>query len=390
MKETIKRIINEVLNFCLNNKILSLIVRALYNFVLKIGILLKSKKIEEENLDYEKILENYSPRPKEKTYYGENKIVSEEYDLQIIVPAYNVEKYIEDCIESILNQKTKYKILTIIVNDGSTDNTGKILEKYKNIPNIEIITQENQGISEARNKGIKIIKSKYIMFVDSDDTLFQNSIENLLSIAFKNSLDIIEGSFKRFYSDRVFEGGEHKDSDVTDSTKEILFGFPWGKVIKSEIFSNLRFPLNYNYEDSIFAWLIYPKNYKVKTVSDSVYLYRVNQKSISYYLKENKRSVETFYIMKELLENGTNLYDIKINKNIYLNFLGQVKLNYTRTINCPDEIKKAIFFETKKLLKNYFSNIKSIENYLDKELTESLLENDYGRYKFICKFGRKL
>lgn len=72
---------------------------------------------------YSNILENYSPKPNSKTYITENKIISEEYDLQIIIPAYNVEKYIEECVDSILKQKTNYKILVIIINDGSTDNT---------------------------------------------------------------------------------------------------------------------------------------------------------------------------------------------------------------------------------------------------------------------------
>lgn len=388
MRETIKRCINEILAFCLNNKMLSKIVKFIYNFIIKLGIFFNNKKIKDEKNNCEEILENYSPRPEEKTYFGKNEIVSEEYDLQIIIPVYNVEKYIEECIDSILNQKTKYKVLTVIINDGSTDNTAKILEKYKNRTNLEIIKQENQGISEARNRGLKELKAKYIMFVDSDDCIFEGSIDKLLDLAIENSLDIVEGSFKRYYSGKIFEGNKHTNS-IKDF-KEILFGFPWGKVIKNTVFENLKFPLKYQYEDSIFAWLVYPKRYTIGTIEEDVYLYRVNQKSISWYLKENKRNIETFYIMKEMLENGIKLYNIKIDKNLYLNFLGQVRLNYTRTINCPEEIKQAIFFETKNLLIKYFSKNLLLENYLDKELVKSLLKNNYGKYKFICKYGRKL
>lgn len=390
MRETIKRCINEILAFCLNNKILSKIVRIIYNFIIKLGIIFNSKKIENEKNNYEEILEDYSPRPKEKTYYGENKIVSEEYDLQIIVPAYNVEKYIEECIDSILNQKTKYKVLTVIINDGSTDNTGKILEKYKNLPNIEIITQENQGLSGARNSGIKEIKAKYLFFLDSDDILFENAIEKLLNIAFQNSVDIVEGSFKRFYMNKIISGVKHKNKLKEKSSSIGLFGFAWGKVIKNSIFLNLKFPLDYIYEDTIFSYLIYPKDYLTTIIEEDIYNYRVNTKSITHTFKVNKRNIETFYIMKEMLENGIKLYDIKIDKNLYLNFLGQVRLNYTRTINCPEEIKQAIFFETKNLLIKYFSKNLLLENYLDKELVKSLLENNYGKYKFICKYGRKL
>lgn len=390
MKEFIRRIINEILRFCLNNKILSKLVLGIYYLFIKIGLFLKKQVIVEENIDYSKILEEYSPKPKEKTYYGENRIVSEEYDLQVIVPAYNVEAYIEECLNSILNQQTKYKILIIVINDGSTDNTGEILKKYQNIDNIKIINQKNQGISEARNRGLEEIRAKYIMFVDSDDILLPNSIEKMLNRGFEDNLDIVEGSFKRYYLGKVFEGSKHNFVKKSDSIKTGLFGFPWGKIIKSNIFERLKFPLKYNYEDSIFAWLIYPKKYSVGLLDEEVYLYRVNQKSISYYLKENRRSIETFYIMEEMIKNGLNFYNINIDKNLYLNFLGQVRLNYNRTINCPEKIRKAIFYKTKFLLENYFSELDIPKNFIDKELVKSLKNNNYGKYKFICRFGRKL
>ena len=96
----------------------------------------------------------------------------------IIVPVYNVEKYIKKCINSILNQTYKnYEI--IIINDGSTDKSKKILESYKNIDNIKIINQTNKGLSVARNIGIKNASGDYLLFVDSDDYIDNDLLENL-------------------------------------------------------------------------------------------------------------------------------------------------------------------------------------------------------------------
>lgn len=329
------------------------------------------------------ILENYSPRPLPKTYIAENKIVSEEYDLQIIIPAYNVEKYIEECVDSVLNQKTNYKILVIIINDGSTDNTGDLLKKYSNISNIRIISQKNSGISEARNQGLKEIYAKYIMFLDSDDILLKDSINNLLDFGFKNNLDIVEGGYYSYIDGNLIEGRNH----IVSINSNQLFGFPWGKIIKNKIFNNLKFPLKTQYEDSIFAYLVYPQNFKCGTIKEYVYGYRVNPNSITRTLMKNKRCIETFYITEELLTNGIDFYNIELTEKLFKQYLHQIKLNYKRTVSCPEGVKKAIFFGSKKLLEDRFKNFLKNSKGIDKKLVKSLLENDYGKYCFICKYS---
>ena len=94
--------------------------------------------------------------------------------VSIIVPVYNTENYIERCLNSLVNQ-TLEDIEIIVVNDGSTDNTGKILQKYRD--KIKIIEQKNSGIATTRNKGLEIATGKYIAFVDSDDWLEIDEIE---------------------------------------------------------------------------------------------------------------------------------------------------------------------------------------------------------------------
>ena len=119
--------------------------KEVYFILLNIFSKFFNKKIK-ENLNTKKILEEHSPEPTKKTYIYKNNIISEEYDLQIIIPAYNVEKYIEECLDSVFNQKTKYKILVIVVNDGSTDNTFSKILKYQNFKNLKIINSSNGGL----------------------------------------------------------------------------------------------------------------------------------------------------------------------------------------------------------------------------------------------------
>jgi glycosyltransferase involved in cell wall biosynthesis len=115
------------------------------------------------------------------------------------VPAYNAEKYIERCIDSMINFDYDYEI--IIVNDGSTDNTLNIVEKYRDIKNINIISQKNKGLSYARNVGIKNANGKYISFVDSDDFVDMKELIKLVEEANLNNLDIIQGQMINYYNE---------------------------------------------------------------------------------------------------------------------------------------------------------------------------------------------
>ena len=102
---------------------------------------------------------------------------SPKYDVQIIIPVYNVEKYLKECLDSVFNQKTQYKFCVVAINDGSPDNSRKILAEYEKYPNLKIIDQDNKGFSGARNSGLKEIDAEYIMFLDSDDILYDGAIE---------------------------------------------------------------------------------------------------------------------------------------------------------------------------------------------------------------------
>ena len=117
-------------------------------------------------------------------------------DVSIIIPVYNVEKYIEQCLETVINQKTKYSYEIICINDGSSDGTSKILEKYKD--NLKIINAINNGPGAARNLGIKNSIGKYLMFVDGDDYVAENFVEKMINTLEKEEADVAICNFCRF------------------------------------------------------------------------------------------------------------------------------------------------------------------------------------------------
>ena len=114
-----------------------------------------------------------------KTCITNRMLVSSDCDVEVIVPCYNAEGYVAECIDSILAQKTNYSFFVTIIDDGSTDRTPEILRKYANIDNVKVIKQENKGHSGARNTGIEQAHGRYLLFVDSDDFIELDMLEKL-------------------------------------------------------------------------------------------------------------------------------------------------------------------------------------------------------------------
>ena len=132
--------------------------------------------------------------------------------ISVIIPVYNVEKYLSQCLDSILNQTFK-DFECICVNDGSTDKSLAILQEYVNKDDrIKIINQENKGLSGARNSALKIVNGKYITFIDSDDFVTIDYLEKLINIAEKEDSDIVYCRHKMYYFvDNKYENGPNKE-----------------------------------------------------------------------------------------------------------------------------------------------------------------------------------
>ena len=199
------------------------------------------------------------------------------YDLSIIVPFYNTEKFARKCIDSRIGQETHFDVQIILVDDGSPDDCGIICDEYaQKYSRIKVIHKENGGLSDARNVGIKNADGRYIMFVDSDDYLSNNAVEVLMSNAIENSADIVEGSYSEFRNSGKSKEYRHVTSIQSNGCN--MFGFAWGKVFRASLFDSICFPVGYWFEDTIIPALIYPVAEVTVTLSDVVYNYYIKNK----------------------------------------------------------------------------------------------------------------
>lgn len=312
---------------------------------------------------------------------NKNDIVCER-DLDIIIPAYNAEKYIEECIASVLSQKTSYTYRIIVIDDGSKDKTFEILEKYSDNDKIEIIHQNNRGLSGARNTGLEYIKSRYVMFVDADDLLEQDSIENLLSCAYKNKADSVEGAYEFMSAKGKRKWIKVHKNGSMDAEKE-YYGFAWGKIYSSKLFEMIQFPELYWYEDSVCRQILFPMQKKSYGIDKVVYRYRENKNGISHKSRTNEKAIESLWITFALYEDRKCL-KLQNTQEYYDYLLKLLVLTYERTWQLGNKIQKNIFVAFSEFLNSNFNGYNT-ENTLLKNLEYAVKNLDYGAYIFFSK-----
>lgn len=219
--------------------------------------------------------------------------------LTIIIPVYNGEKDLKQCLDSIIRINYK-KVIVYIIDDGSTDNTKKICDFYKKrYPSLfEYYYKTNGGVSLARNFGIDKVYTEYMMFVDSDDYL---NFENFFEIFEKNSsYDFFLGGFTKFQSDNFkveqFECFNFKGDislfmqNPNNWLNPPYLLSPWSKIFKTKIIkdNNIKFPINIQYgEDVIFVFNYLMKINNICCIKDAGYYYRKNSNSLSKTFKSN-------------------------------------------------------------------------------------------------------
>ena len=200
--------------------------------------------------------------------------------ISIIVPVYKVEPYIHKCVDSILNQTFKDFEL-ILVDDGSPDNCGKICDEYAKKDNrIKVIHKENGGQATARNAALDIAKGAYIGFVDSDDYIEPDMYELLYSMCIENNCDIANCSSTIYFKNRVQVNGGHNlmIHDTKEAMKVATEGLLydeclWTKLIKKELFNELRIPEGIAYEDTAFTYKLIDRAKKVCCKGEAKYNY---------------------------------------------------------------------------------------------------------------------
>ncbi|NFH70319.1 glycosyltransferase [Clostridium botulinum] len=209
--------------------------------------------------------------------------------ISVIIPVYNVEKYLERCIQSVINQ-TYNNLEIIIVDDGSTDGSSLLCDKYSEYDSrIVVIHKENGGLSDARNEGLKIAMGKYIAFLDSDDwidldyyeVLYNKMINTDSQIVIVGFLYVKDNKFIKptFYlEDKLFTS---KEAIRELGKDELLTSHAWNKLFKKEVLADIQFPKGKTYEDIFIMHKIFQNAEKIAVISDFKNYYFLNKESIS-------------------------------------------------------------------------------------------------------------
>lgn len=302
--------------------------------------------------------------------------------ISIIIPVYNVEKYLSTCLDSVINQ-TYQNLEIILVNDGSTDACPKICEEYAAKDNrIKVIHKQNGGLSDARNTGYQMATGEYIAFVDGDDVIALDLYKILYEKSILHNADIVECSFVKFSDEKdlknfVLESSEEIELEAEKALelllKEKLKQVVWNKIYKKRIINNFPFKKGKIHEDEFWTYRIFARAKKIVKINTPLYFYRQQNNSImaeKYSIKRldgvEAREERIAFIEKEfpsltnlavqsfwhsalynyllIVENPDVDVDFKFRKSIVKKIKEQVKPNYSAHWNIKERIWLTFFF----------------------------------------------
>lgn len=291
----------------------------------------------------------------------------EEILVSIIVPIYKVEKYLRQCIESIIEQTHK-NIEILLIDDGSPDTSLQICEEYaKKDSRIKVFSKPNGGLSDARNYGLERCKGKYIAFIDSDDYVHKEYIQELLKKCIETKSDIAMCGIKRVddngqeleeieITDKQIQTGKEMILEINDySTTNVV---AWNKLYKRHLFNNIEYPKGKLHEDEFTTHkLLYNAN-QIAITQEKLYFYRYNANSIM----NSSLSIKRLHIL-EALEDRLKYFKTNNEEEIYNNTI----IRYIDTIiylynisnaKKDKEIRKKILEKYKELYKTEFKKAK--------------------------------
>lgn len=252
--------------------------------------------------------------------------------VSVIVPAYNVENYIEKCLNSLVNQ-TLEEIEIIVVNDGSTDGTKQKIEKYlaQYPEKIIYLEKENGGLSDARNFGMPYAKGEYIGFVDSDDYVENNMFQEMYERAKEENSSMVECDF-------IWEYSKKQKVDIgkiySNKKEAMLYArvVAWNKIIKRKIIekTKIQFPKGLRYEDVEFFYKILPQLDKISFVKKPFVHYIQRENSIAN--TQNER-------VKEIFDIWNNVIEFYKENNLYEEYEQELEYTFTRYLLCSSLLR---------------------------------------------------
>ena len=229
--------------------------------------------------------------------------------ISIIIPVYNVENYLKECLDSVAKQ-TYTDFEAILVDDGSTDNSGAICDEYAQCDSrFKVFHKANNGLSSARNYGLDRTKGDYLVFVDSDDVLSYNALEMCLNTLMENNLDAVFSPLKQFWDKTPYdcspiENASYQILDTEACIKRMLMSDGIGheaqaKLYKAYLWKDRRFPIGKLYEDLLTTYYLVEKINRIAILETPVYLYRQRQASIMH-SAVGEREIELLYTAEKV------------------------------------------------------------------------------------------
>lgn len=283
--------------------------------------------------------------------------------ISIIVPVYNIEKYIEKCIRSIISQ-TYQNLEIILVDDGSTDKSGKICDKYAQIDTrIFVIHKKNEGLSDARNSGLEVCKGRYIGFIDGDDWIANDMYEFLHRTLTEYQADIAvcghyieddEGVYDSECSDGSLIIYNCRDAVCTVVEDKEIHSYAWDKLYKRELFDGIRYPAGRYVQDIFTTYKVFGKASKVVCNNQPKYYYYQRKNSIQR-TRGSKLNWDQFCAYRERLssleEDYSELRELLITTLVAFGIAAYNCLLLKQTISEEEKLQKVEMLQTIQMYK---------------------------------------
>lgn len=312
--------------------------------------------------------------------------------ISVIIPVYNVEKYLKRCMDSVLKQ-TYSNIEIIIVDDGSKDTSGSLCDEYgKKDSRITVFHKENGGLSSARNFGLERVSGNYVCFIDSDDFIHENYISFMYDKIIKNDADICYCKSTKFTDDVQIKNEIENEKTVVIEKEEaikqlllndgIIKNYIHLALYKKTLFDNIRFPEGSNFEDIATTYKILDASKKIIVNNKTLYYYFINNDGITQKMKKQD-IVDRFNNMNER-EKFINQYYPNLQKvsdkymfRIYLVILKDLIKNYF-----PEIIKDSFFIEVRNRIMHMRIKEISLKNLI---IYMAIKINTKSSYSFLHK-----
>lgn len=257
--------------------------------------------------------------------------------ISVIVPVYNVEYYVEEALDSLVNQTIFNDIEIILIDDGSSDESRFIINRYEvDYDNISVLRQDNEGVSVARNHGMKYARGEYLHFMDSDDFIIHDGLEKLYNLAIKEDYDVVCSPFLRFNSEKTWQWtiSRYVYGDIKENIENIRLEdysnltwdtFSWNKIYKREFLekNKIQFAEGLRFQDILFLIDVFSKASKIGIIPDFAYFWRLREDISSSTQTYDTKRVNDLLTITDLLDKflKENVHNKEILANKYLKWL---------------------------------------------------------------------